>query len=59
MIDKITQFLIVRIRKEMPEVDEERAEVINFGLQILIGEIPKIFIIPCIKTFNIPFIGWI
>lgn len=44
MIDKITQFLIVRIRKEMPEVDEERAEVINFGLQILIGEIPKIFI---------------
>ena len=28
----------------MPEIDDERAEVINFGLQILIGEIPKIFI---------------
>lgn len=28
----------------MPEVDDERAEVINYGLQILMGEIPKIFI---------------
>ena len=44
MIDKITQFLTNKIRKEMPEVDDERAEVINFGLQILLGEIPKIFI---------------
>ncbi len=44
MIDKITQFLTNKIRKEMPEVDDERAEVINYGLQILLGEIPKIFI---------------
>ena len=44
MIDKITQFLTNKIRKEMPEVDDERAEVINYGLQILFGEIPKIFI---------------
>ena len=44
MIDKITQSLTNKIRKEMPDVDDERAEVINFGLQILIGEIPKIFI---------------
>lgn len=28
----------------MPDVDDERAEVINYGLQILIGEIPKIFV---------------
>jgi accessory gene regulator B len=28
----------------MPEIDDERAEVINYGLQLLIGEIPKIFI---------------
>ena len=45
MIDKITEFLTNKIRKEMPEVDDERAEVINYGLQILIGEVPKIFII--------------
>jgi hypothetical protein len=29
----------------MPEVDEERAEVINYGLQLLIGEIPKTFVL--------------
>ena len=28
----------------MPDVDDERAEVINYGLQILIGEVPKFFI---------------
>lgn len=44
MIDKITQFLTNKIRKEMPDVDDERAEIINYGLQILLGEVPKIFI---------------
>ena len=44
MIDKITQSLTDKIRKEMPDVDDERAEVINYGLQILLGEVPKIFI---------------
>ncbi len=44
MIDKITEFLTNKIRKEMPDVDDERAEIINYGLQILIGEVPKIFI---------------
>lgn len=44
MIDKLTQFLTNKIRTEMPEVDDERAEVINYGLQLIIGEIPKIFI---------------
>ena len=28
----------------MPEVDDERAEVIYYGLQNIIGEVPKIFI---------------
>ena len=44
MIDKINQTLTNRIRKEMPDVDDERAEVINYGLQILLGEVPKFFI---------------
>ena len=43
MIEKITQTLTNKIRKEMPEIDEERAEAINFGLQIIIGEFPKTF----------------
>ena len=45
MIDKICTFLTNRIRKEMPEIDDERAEVINYGLQLVIGEIPKTFIL--------------
>ena len=44
MIDKICMFLTNKIRQEMPEIDDERAEVINYGLQNIVGEIPKIFI---------------
>lgn len=44
MIDKICLILTEKIKKEMPDVDEERAEVINYGLQIIIGEVPKMFI---------------
>lgn len=29
----------------MPEIDDERAEIINYGLQLVLGEIPKIFLI--------------
>ena len=44
MIDKICMFLTNKIRKEMPEIDDEKAEVINYGLQNIVGEMPKIFI---------------
>ena len=44
MIDKICLFLTNKIRKEVPDIDDERAEVINYGLQIIVGEIPKVFI---------------
>ena len=54
MIDKITEFLTNKIRKEMPEVDDERAEVINYGLQNIVGEIPKVFIMLAVAyVFNI------
>lgn len=45
MIDKICMFLTNKIRKEMPEIDDERAEVINYGLQNIVGEVPKIFLL--------------
>lgn len=45
MIDKICSFLTKKIQKEVPDIDEERAEVINYGLQNIIGEIPKIFLL--------------
>lgn len=44
MINKFCTFLVNRMRKEMPEIDDERAEVITYGLQLVIGEIPKFFI---------------
>ena len=45
MIDNICTFLTNRIRKEMPQIDDERAEVINYRLQNIIGEIPKTFLL--------------
>lgn len=51
MIENICIRLTNRIRKKMPEIDEERAEVINYGLQLVIGEVPKIFLIIAIAYF--------
>ena len=44
MIDKFCGYLTNKIRMSMPDVDDERAEVIQYGLQIMIGEVPKFFI---------------
>lgn len=44
MIDKFCLYLTNKIRKEMPEVDDERAEVILYGVQLIVGEVPKIFL---------------
>lgn len=45
MIEKMCIALTNKMRKEMPEIDDERAEIINYGLQLVLGEIPKIFLI--------------
>ena len=45
MIEKICNKLTIKIKNKMPEIDDERAEIINYGLQIIIGEIPKTLII--------------
>ena len=45
MLETICNKLTSRIRKEMPDINDERAEVINYGLQLAFGEIPKTFII--------------
>lgn len=40
----------------MPEIDDEQAEIITYGLQMIIGEIPKMFIL-----FGVGFlfgVGW-
>lgn len=45
MVETICNKLTAQIRKEMPDVDDERAEVINYGLQLVFGEIPKTVIL--------------
>jgi accessory gene regulator B len=45
MIDKICKSLTIQIRKQMPEIDDERAEAIMYGLQLIIGEVPKILLL--------------
>lgn len=45
MIEKFCDYLIKKIKLEDPKIDNEKSEVIKYGLQILIEEIPKIFII--------------
>ena len=44
MIDKFCNYLLRKIRNQMPEIDDERAEVILYGIQLLVGEIPKVFL---------------
>jgi len=44
MVDKICDYLTNKIRKQMPEVDDERAEVINYGIHLVVGEVPKTFV---------------
>ena len=51
MINKFCSFLTNQMRKKMPDIDDERAEIITYGLQLIIGEIPKVFI-----TFFIAYI---
>jgi len=48
VIDKFCEYLTNKIRKEMPDIDDEKAEIIKYGLQLMIGEIPKFFIMAAI-----------
>ena len=45
MIDKFCDFLVNKIRKEDPDIDDEQAEVIKYGIELLVGEIPKLLLL--------------
>ena len=45
MINKFCDYLTAKIKKENPDIDDERAEIINYGIHLIVGEIPKFFII--------------
>ena len=56
MIEKFCDYILNKMKKKMPEIDEEKAEIILYGLQLIIGEIPKMFLL-----FGVSFligIGW-
>ena len=44
MIDNICSYLTNKMKIRMPDIDEEKAEILDFGLHLIIGEIPKVFI---------------
>lgn len=44
MIDKFCRYLTNKICKQIPDIDDEKAEIILFGLQLIVGEIPKFFL---------------
>ena len=56
MIDKICGFILNRMKKEMPDITKEKEEVIRYGLQLIIGEIPKTLLLFAI-SFLLGF-GW-
>lgn len=56
-MDAISNWIVKRMKIEMPEIDDERAEAIKYGLQLIIGEFPKFIIL-----FTLAFIlkiGWL
>jgi accessory gene regulator B len=57
LIEKICKSLTKKIQEQMPEVDNERAEVIKYGLEIIIGEIPKLILLVVVAI--ILKIGWL
>lgn len=50
MIEKICNYLTRKIKEKTPDMDSEKEEIINYGLQIIIGEIPKTIALIIIAT---------
>lgn len=57
MVKKICMFLVNRIKKEMPDISSEREEAIEYGLELIVGELPKIILLVVIAF--ILKIGWL
>ena len=56
MIEKICDLILKKMRKKMPEMTDEKAEIILYGLQLIIGEIPKTILLFAL-SFLLGF-GW-
>ena len=56
MVEKICNYILKKMKSKIPDMTEEKAEVILYGLQLIIGEIPKMILILGI-SFILGF-GW-
>ena len=45
MIEKICGYIVKKMRDKMQEMTDEKAEIIQYGLEILFGELPKIILL--------------
>ncbi len=44
LLDNICERINLKLKKEIPDIDEERIEIIDYGLKMIIGEVPKLII---------------
>lgn len=51
LIEKFCNYILSKMKKKMPEITDEQGEAILYGLQLLIGEAPKMILL-----FGISFI---
>ena len=45
MIDKFCNWITEKIKAKVSDIDEEREMIINFGVRLIFGELPKILIL--------------
>lgn len=45
MIDKLCNFIMEKIKKNVDNIDEEKELVIDFGIKLIVGELPKIILL--------------
>ena len=56
MVEKFCNYILCKMKKKMPEITEEQGEAIVYGLQLLVGEAPKmilLFVISFICGFGL------
>lgn len=51
ILDNICEKINIKIKKEIPDIEEERIEIIDYGLRMIIGEVPKLIIMLLIAYF--------
>lgn len=45
MVDKFCDFILKKMKEKMPDMTEEQGEVILYGLELILGEIPKVLLL--------------